>query len=141
MSARFSSGLTGQAPLQLQLGDPNALATSTAWVSEVEAFGETETGSASQAAISYPGTPGQGPSVSVNNGIQDSAWKVIGGSGYTVAPSTPSLSVSATNLPIRKRLLLPRGSEILVLPDRSFLLFANATGGHTWEGRIVWEER
>lgn len=62
-------------------------------------------------------------------------------STYSVAPSTPSVGVGTFNLPLRIKWAATPNDAFIVPISSAALLYANAAGGHTWSGEIVWEER
>ncbi len=152
--ATFSYQTSGQSTLELQLQDKDgAEPFDIALVRQVLAASETSSGSAYHPQISRPssfGTPSSsthgrsfGPT---SQGVSALESKFSVATAWTVHPSLPTLSDLVANLPFIMELVLPQGSEIVVVstsnstPTESLLLYSTSSGGHTWSGGFIWEE-
>lgn len=145
MARRFEGGAQGAAPLQVQLSTSASGAGSVAHVVGYRANGETTTGSASRPILSRPSTIGTGSSVSADLrsipvGASPACTLITSFSG---SPSVPGVTEGTFNLPIRISWLGNPEDAIVVGSQgaaAALLLYATASGGHTWSGVLVWEE-
>ncbi len=145
MARRFEGGAAGQAPLQIQLSTTASGDGSVAVVVGYRATGESATGSASRPILSRPSTLGVG-STTVSNlrsvpvGVTPACNLLA---SFSSAPSLPGVNEGTFNLPIRISWLTNPEDGIVVGSqgaEAGLLLYASASGGHTWTGSIVWEE-
>lgn len=135
--ALFKIGARAAGPLKIQLGTP---ATIIAEVRGIVAGGDNATGAASRPLLTRPSTAGTGTGTIVPI---DSPVAVSGCTGITsfvTSPPAPTSSASSANLPIRVNIQMPRGNGFVVGVSSYAYLFANATGGHTWTGELIFEE-
>ena len=143
--ARFEGMTSGAAPLQLQLSTTASGAGSVALVTALRAEGETASGSASHPCVYRPSTIGTGsgttPEVHSTPGTASASCTFL--RTFSGAPSSPSLSSGAFNLPLRVAWKAPP-EEALVVGGQgavvALVLYALASAGHTWSGSMVWEE-
>lgn len=143
--ARFEGSTSGAAPLQLQLSTPATGAGSIVVIVGLRAAGENASGSASHPVVTRPSSIGTGTAqtAQVRSVPATSSPGATFLSSYTSAPSTPSPAKGAFNLPMRRRWEAAPGDGLVVGGQgvaAALLLFADATGGHTWNGSITWEE-
>lgn len=145
MARRFEGGATGQAPLQIQLSTTASGTGSVALVVGYRATGENALGSTSRPILSRPSTLGVG-STTVSNlrsipiGLTP-ACNLL--SQFSSAPSLPGVNEGTFNLPLRINWMTNPEDAIVVGTqgaEAGLLLYASASGGHTWTGAIVWEE-
>lgn len=142
MAARFVAATEGAAPLILQVESPST--TSLLRVYRFEASGNSSAGTASRPALYRPSSKGTGISniaASLTATISPTASAY---SSFSVNPTLPGLTAYSSNLPMRVEWIAAPGRELLAVGSPSgvgcVVLYANASGGHTWRGEINWEE-
>lgn len=137
--ARFKASAAA-ATLQLQL---STSALTPAEVVGYSAYGQTTTGSTTRPAFTRPVTGGTPSEVSRANSLTPSTNPQTGAyATFSVAPSTPTgLSSGSYNLPLNLRWEAARSRGIIIPVSAFGLLYAAATGGHSWLGEVIWEER
>lgn len=135
--ACFRCGISGAAPLRVQLGTNSSTYIE---ITTINAFGETTTGSASRPVVTHPTNPGSGTGTVVGIDSPVAVSGVDGITAFTVAPSNPTVSTFSANLPMRIHTRTPKGSGYIVPPNSYALLYAVGNGGHTWTGSLEWEE-
>lgn len=136
---RYSAGTSGAAPLQIQLGTG---AVHPAYVVGFSAMGENSAGAASRPVLTRPSTLGTGtPNFGerYNSSSPGSHSGVL--TAFASAPSIPTVGIGTFNLPLRVRWAVASADALVVPINAGVLLYANAAGGHTWSGEIIWEER
>lgn len=135
---RFKGGVSGASPLQIQLGTS---ALTPAYVVGFSAQGENSSGSASRPVLTRPSTPGtgSGSSISFSSSAAPAQSTII--TSFSGAPSIPSVSLGTFNLPLRLRWAAMGDGAFIVGVSSYALLYANAAGGHTWSGELIFEER
>lgn len=156
----FVAQVAGQAPLQIQLGaqvqsngGETVNTTHPSMIVELEASSAGDStsgfvGEASRPIFFRPDIPGYVTDAGLvrygqplaghylpNNTTSNAGWL----SSFSFAPATPPIATSATNLPIRVRWLFPPRQGIVV--SDFFVFYAGSANQHTWNGRLVWEER
>jgi len=143
-SGIYTAQTSGQAPLIFQLAtktlpsDPKTLL-----LFEINASGENISGSASFPVISRPAVSGVAsstlPVVSLNHSgaILSQAAPAV---AFSSPPTLPPVSSGPFYLPIIFDIRLPEGSECIVQTSNVLLLYAAASGGHTWTAGMTWEE-
>jgi hypothetical protein len=134
--ASFKGGVSGAAPLQVQLSMP---ANSVGRVLDYAAAGENAVGSASRPVLSRPSTLGSGSGTAVPMDGYSTAQGVVVTS-FSSAPTLPVVGSGALNLPIRVRWAAPREQSFVIYGGGGALLYAAASGGHAWTGSMIWEE-
>lgn len=140
---RFAVGAL--APLQIQLGPVVAapLNAGVARIREAAAYGENAIGTASNPILVRPSVIGTGTQIFVaplDPGGASSTFQLI--TSFSSAPTHFTPASGPVTLPITRRIVFPRGSEFIVYgPSAAALLYANASGGHTWSGELAWEEK
>lgn len=135
--ASYRLGVAGAAPLRIQLG---TAAMRVAEVHRLTASGENATGTASRPTLSRPAVPGTGTAGTIVSLDGHSTPTSTGITSFSGAPSTPSVTTGNFNLPVQIDFILPPGRGIVVLPSSFILWYASASGGHTWQGEIEFEE-
>jgi len=138
--AVFRGGTQGQAPLRLQLSAPVG---TIGRVQEIWCEGENSSGSASRPHVSRPSTIGVGAAIPVT-GI-GGTWRTPSCTltdTFSVGPSLPAVVSGPLSLPIVVQSvfstpILVGGQGVL----GALLVYADASGGHTWTASIRWEER
>lgn len=138
MLNKYKGGVSGAAPLQMQI---TAHVSNPIRVVGFFVCGENSSGSASKPVLTRPSSPGSGTQVTAEK-LSPSA-PVSGAylaTSFSSPPSLPSVNVGAFNLPLRIRWTAALGQEFVVAQQKDVLLYAYASGGHTWTGEIIWEE-
>lgn len=144
--ARFEGMTSGAAPLQLQLSTTATGAGSVALVVGLKAEGENATGSASHPVVTRPAVIGAGTPATADVRSSPSSAGLNACTflnTFSSAPSTPSVSSGAFNLPHRVSWMADPKEAIVVGGQgaiAALLLYATASAGHLWSGAIVWEE-
>lgn len=142
-NARFAGSESLQAPLRLQLLAPASTGAIGILVG-IRAVGDNSLGSASRPVVTRPSTIGVGnnspPEI---RGSASTVPRCTFLTAYSTAPFTPILTTGSYNLPIEVSWQVDTEEGIVVGGqgvDTALLLFAAASGGHTWTGEMVWEE-
>lgn len=138
LGAKYRGSVSGAAPLEIQL---TASANHPVYVTGFFACGENASGSASKPVLTRPSTPGTGTGTAVALSQSTPAATATLVTSFSGAPSLPAVNVGAFNLPIRLRWTASPGQEFVLGVGGSGLLYAYASGGHTWSGELHWEER
>lgn len=138
LSHKYKGSVTGAAPLKIQL---TASSSHPAYVTGFFACGENAAGSASKPVLTRPSTPGTGSGTAVALSVSAPTATATLITSFSGAPSLPIVNVGAFNLPLRLRWYATSGQEFVLGVGGSGLLYASASGGHTWSGEINWEER
>lgn len=156
--ARFIASVTGQAPLQIQLGarvisgSSQVDFTTPLIVLEVSAFGDADANSPAQLSrpvFLRPTTPGyvtdenlvrrgtpQTATGTLNRPITSRAgWLDT----FSVAPSTPVVVSGNFKPPNSFRYVMPKEHGIVV--QDFFVLYAQALDDASWQAQIIWEEK
>lgn len=136
--ATFKGGISGAAPLQIQLGTS---ATVPAVITGFTASGDTTAGTASRPAISRPSTPGAGTgtAVAISPSSAVASSSVI--TAFSSGPSIAGVTTGGFNLPLRLNWRAAAGAGFVVGISSFALLYAAAGAGHTWTGELRWEEK
>jgi hypothetical protein len=137
----FEGGVSEASPLLIQLlTPPDKMAKVREWY----ACGNNATGGASRPILYRPSVPGNiagihPPPVLSHSGV--STPNVCAFNTFFVTPpATPPVSISNFLLPIRVKWMAGRDQEYLVGFGEAVVLYAQATAGHSWSARFVWEE-
>jgi hypothetical protein len=138
LSHRYKGGISGASPLEIQL---SADATHPLYVVGFSAMGENASGSASKPVLTRPSSPGvgTGSALPLSPSSPTASGSLV--TSFSSPPSLPSVNVGAFNLPLRLRWMASPGQEVVLGVSGSLLLYAYASGGHTWSGELLWEER
>lgn len=135
---KYKGGVSGAAPLEIQLTAP---ATSRVYITGFMVCGENASGSASKPVLTRPSSPGSGTGTAVSLSPSAPAARSTLVTSFSGAPSIPSVNVGSFNLPLRIRWSAAPGHEFILAVNESALLYAYASGGHTYTGELTWEER
>lgn len=145
MPPRFEGGTSGAAPLRIQLATTASGDGSVASVIGWSVAGENTSGAASRPIISRPSSIGTGtgqtPEVRSRPSSATPNCELL--TTFSGAPSVPAVSEGSFNLPIVVSWLGNREDGVIVGSQgasAALLLYASASGGHTWTGAIIWEE-
>ena len=141
MPSLYAAVAEGQAPLRLQVKAP---AGTTAVLVGLKATGDNAVGTASRPSLSRPSTIGTGTDQTLEKrGYTTRTPTCTYLAAFSGAPSTPSLSSGAYNLPIHVQWSANSEEGIVVGTggaDGALLLYQVASGGHTISGELVIEE-
>lgn len=135
--ASFRYQCSGQAPLKVQLGAATGI---TGTVREVAFYGENTTGVGYEPTVYRPSTIGTGSNIfqqSLDLGVTASLPIIISFSG---APSAANTTPALPSLPGFVQIAFPSNAGLVVGYGGALVLYANATGGHTWAAELHWEE-
>lgn len=142
MGLVYESGVTGASPLLIQLATP--FNSGYAIVREWSAFGDNATGAGSRPVFFRPGTPGSSagiiePPISTRDGFTQTHYCTFS-TTFVTPPSLPTVNVSNFLLPMRVRVVYPENGGFVLTNNDAVVLYAAASAGHSWTGRLVWEE-
>lgn len=142
MAARFVAATEGAAPLILQVESPST--TSLLRVYRFEASGNSSTGTASRPALYRPSSKGTGISNIAASLTSIATPTASAYASFSVNPTLPGLTTFSSNLPMRIEWIASHGAELIAAGTPvgvgCVVLYAGASGGHTWRGEINWEE-
>lgn len=144
MAARFVAASAGAAPFIIQV--ETARADSMLRVYRFELSGDNSSGSITRPALYRPATAGTGlGNVARPLAVQSGAATCPAYNSFSANPTIPSLATLSAKLPKTVEWVASPGGELLVVGNGSttgkVVLYAGASGGHTWSGEINWEEQ
>lgn len=137
LTHKYKGSVSAAAPLEIQL---TASSSHPVYITGFFACGENALGSASKPVLTRPSTPGTGSGTAVALSVSAPAATASVITSFSGGPSLPAVNVGAFNLPLRLRWHATLGQEFVLGVSGTGLLYAYASGGHTWTGELLWEE-
>ena len=135
--ASFRANVSGAAPLRIQLTAP---AGETVRIRAFTAGGDNTAGNAGRPVLFRPSSPGTGTGTGLaidGTGVSPTSTVVT---SFSVVPTDPTANVGAFNLPMEVHVRFPIAEAPMLEAGGTLVLYAGASGGHTWSGELEWEE-
>lgn len=139
--ARFSGTVANAAPLIIQVRAATTGTGSYCSLFAIKVAGQSSSGSASRPTLFRPATPGTGTGQTpeLRSRVPATAGATLLTS-FTANPSLPTVNLGSFNLPIRVGWMMSPRDGVVFANNGAVVLYQNASGGHTIEGSVSWEE-